>query len=86
MSESFSTERSLPSPFWWMVLLPLGHIKKLGPGRVFTLLGLWPSETREKDKGPRGLIGGKPKNGPFCGFVSMFTKETADSTGHVVSF
>ena len=25
------------------------------------MLGLWPSETREKDKGPRDLIGGKPR-------------------------
>ena len=47
MSGSFLTERSLPSPFWWMVLLPLGHIKKLGPGRVFTLLGLWPKQGKK---------------------------------------
>ena len=25
------------------------------------MLALWPSETREKDKGPRDLIGGKPR-------------------------
>jgi hypothetical protein len=57
-----------------MVLLPLGHIKKLGPGLAGVYLaGAVAFRNKGKIPGPKGFDWWK-------------TKETADSTGHVVSF
>lgn len=54
--------------------MPLGHIKKLGPGLAGVYLaGAVAFRNKGKIPGPKGFDWWK-------------TKETADSTGHVVSF